>query len=80
MVFCRAQDINLVSAQNTEQTTGKNSSQGSNVGIGIGVGSGGYGITVSAGVNAGKGHEKGNGLTHTETTLSAVEAITAPSS
>ncbi|WP_139319830.1 hemagglutinin repeat-containing protein, partial [Serratia marcescens] len=26
---------------------------------------------VSAGVNAGKGHESGNGLTHTETTLDA---------
>ena len=70
------QDINLVSAQNTEQTTGKNSSQGSNVGIGIGVGSGGYGITISAGVNAGKGHEKGNGLTHTETTLDAGHKLT----
>ncbi len=46
------------------------------MGIGIGVGSGGYGITVSAGVNAGKGHEKGNGLTHTETTLDAGHKLT----
>lgn len=71
-----AQDINLVSAQNTEQTTGKNSSKGGNVGIGITAGSGGYGITVSAGVNQGKGHEKGNGLTHTETTLDAGNKLT----
>jgi len=35
------------------------------------VGSGGYGITVSASVNAAKGSEKGNGVTHSETTLDA---------
>ena len=35
------------------------------------MGSGGYGITVSASVNAAKGSEKGNGLTHSETTLDA---------
>lgn len=39
--------------------------------MGIGAGTGGYGISVSAGVNAGKGHENGNGLTHSETTLDA---------
>ncbi|MGC0944987.1 VENN motif pre-toxin domain-containing protein [Pantoea agglomerans] len=33
--------------------------------------SGGYGISVSASVNAAKGSEKGNGLTHGETTLDA---------
>ncbi|MEQ4545960.1 MAG: hypothetical protein ABN490_22250, partial [Pantoea agglomerans] len=33
--------------------------------------SGGYGISVSASVNAAKGSEKGNGLTHSETTLDA---------
>ncbi|HEK1719888.1 TPA: hemagglutinin repeat-containing protein, partial [Proteus mirabilis] len=63
------QDINLVSAQNTEQTTSQNNSKGSRVGVGVGVGAGGYGVNVSASVNQGKGHEKGNGLTHTETTL-----------
>ncbi|MCH6043748.1 hemagglutinin repeat-containing protein, partial [Salmonella enterica] len=35
------------------------------------VGTGGYGINVSADINAGKGSEKGRGLTHTETTLDA---------
>ncbi|MBD8109484.1 hemagglutinin repeat-containing protein, partial [Erwinia persicina] len=39
--------------------------------MGIGAGTGGYGISVSAGVNAGKGHENGNGLTHSETMLDA---------
>ncbi|WP_435954718.1 hemagglutinin repeat-containing protein [Dryocola sp. BD626] len=66
-----ARDITLRSAQNTESTVGKNESQGGNIGVGIGAGSGGYGFTLSAGVNGGKGHENGNGLTHTETTLDA---------
>ncbi len=35
------------------------------------MGSGGYGISVSASVNAAKGSEKGNGLTHSETMLDA---------
>ncbi|MFL1818837.1 hemagglutinin repeat-containing protein [Pantoea agglomerans] len=64
-------DILLQSAQNTQSTDGKNSSKGGSVGVGIGVGSGGYGISVSASVNAAKGSEKGNGLTHSETTLDA---------
>ncbi|WP_319804279.1 hemagglutinin repeat-containing protein [Pantoea agglomerans] len=66
-----SRDILLQSAQNTQSTESTNSSKGGSVGIGIGVGSGGYGITVSASVNAAKGSEKGNGLTHSETTLDA---------
>ncbi|MCX2194259.1 hemagglutinin repeat-containing protein [Pantoea agglomerans] len=66
-----SRDILLQSAQNTQSTESTNSSKGGSVGVGIGVGSGGYGITVSASVNAAKGSEKGNGLTHGETTLDA---------
>jgi filamentous hemagglutinin len=66
-----SRDILLQSAQNTQSTESTSSSKGGSVGIGIGVGSGGYGITVSASVNAAKGSEKGNGLTHSETTLDA---------
>ncbi|SUB04828.1 Filamentous hemagglutinin [Pantoea agglomerans] len=66
-----SRDILLQSAQNTQSTESTNSSKGGSVGIGIGVGSGGYGITVSASVNAAKGSEKGNGLTHSETMLDA---------
>ncbi|MCP1206361.1 hemagglutinin repeat-containing protein [Pantoea sp. B550] len=66
-----SRDILLQSAQNTQSTDSKNSSKGGSVGVGIGVGSGGYGISVSASVNAAKGNEKGNGLTHSETTLDA---------
>ncbi|NBM94270.1 MULTISPECIES: hemagglutinin repeat-containing protein [unclassified Proteus (in: enterobacteria)] len=70
------QDINLVSAQNTEQTTSQNRSKGGSIGVGVGVGEGGYGVNVSASVNQGKGHEKGNALTHTETTLDAGNKLT----
>lgn len=66
-----SRDILLQSAQNTQSTDSKNSSKGGSVGVGIGVGAGGYGISVSASVNAAKGSEKGNGLTHSETTLDA---------
>ena len=66
-----SRDILLQSAQNTQSTDSTNSSKGGSVGVGIGVGSGGYGISVSASVNAAKGSEKGNGLTHSETTLDA---------
>nr|WP_314263751.1 hemagglutinin repeat-containing protein [uncultured Moellerella sp.] len=71
-----SQDINLVSAQNTEQTNSKNSSKGSSAGVGLGLGAGGTGVSVSASVNAGKGHEKGNGVTHSETTLDAGNKLT----
>lgn len=68
-------DINLVSAQNTSQTTGSNKSSGGSVGVGIGVGSGGFGISVSASLNKGKGNESGNGTTHTETLVNAGQAV-----
>ncbi|MCS3432233.1 hemagglutinin repeat-containing protein [Klebsiella sp. BIGb0407] len=64
-------DITLRSAQNSERTTSKNSSKGGSLGVGIGVGSSGYGISVSASINAGKGDEKGKGITYTETLLEA---------
>ncbi|WP_223811748.1 MULTISPECIES: hemagglutinin repeat-containing protein, partial [unclassified Pantoea] len=66
-----ARDILLQSAQNTQSTDSKNSSKGGSAGAGIGAGSGGYGISVPASVNAAKGSENGNGLTHSETTLDA---------
>lgn len=66
-----SRDILLQSAQNTQRTDSQNSSKGGSAGVGIGAGSGGYGISVSASVNAAKGSEKGNGLTHSETTLDA---------
>ncbi|MCF4039300.1 hemagglutinin repeat-containing protein, partial [Escherichia coli] len=40
------------------------------------VGAGGWGISVSASANQGKGSEKGNGTTHTETTVDAGNRLT----
>ncbi|ENM0558140.1 hemagglutinin repeat-containing protein, partial [Salmonella enterica] len=68
-------DIQLLSALNTETLSGKNSSHGGSVGVGINVGQN-TGITVSAGVNAAKGHENGTTLTHTNTNLDAGHHVT----
>ncbi|EKY2812862.1 hemagglutinin repeat-containing protein [Salmonella enterica] len=68
-------DIQLLSALNTETLSGKNSSHGGSVGVGINVGQN-TGITVSAGVNAAKGHENGTTLIHTNTNLDAGHHVT----
>ncbi|EAC0789717.1 hypothetical protein D6K54_23885 [Salmonella enterica subsp. enterica] len=68
-------DIQLLSALNTQTLSGKNSSHGGSVGVGINVGQN-TGITVSASVNAAKGHENGTTLTHTNTTLDAGNHVT----
>ncbi|WP_050568187.1 hemagglutinin repeat-containing protein [Cronobacter muytjensii] len=64
-----ANDILLTGAANTEKTTGKNSSSGGGIGVSIGGGSNGGGISVFANVNAAKGHDKGNGIRWSETTV-----------
>ncbi|MBD2812581.1 hemagglutinin repeat-containing protein, partial [Xenorhabdus sp. Vera] len=65
------QDIVLQSAENTQTTRGENSSKGGSVGVGLTAGQGGYGIKFSASVNKGKGHETGDGVTHSETLIDA---------
>ncbi|MBA0194983.1 hemagglutinin repeat-containing protein [Pectobacterium brasiliense] len=72
-------DINLLSAQNTQLQTGKNSSSGGGVGISIGAGQGGAGISVFANASKGSGNENGDGLTHTETTVDAGNKLTVNS-
>lgn len=71
-----ARDVNLISSQDTQQTTGKNSSSGGSLGVGVGVGSGGAGISISANANSSKGHEKGNGVWQNETTVDAGNRVT----
>ena len=71
-----ANDINLISSQNTQLLDGDNESHGGSLGIGIGVGSGGWGITISASGNASKGNESGNGTTQNETTIDAGNRVT----
>ncbi|KZQ36366.1 Contact-dependent inhibitor A [Enterobacter cloacae subsp. dissolvens] len=71
-----ARDVNLIASQDTQQTTGKNSSSGGSLGVGVGVGSGGAGISISANANSSKGHEKGNGVWQKETTVDAGNRVT----
>ncbi len=71
-----AWDVNLIASQDTQQTTGKNSSSGGSLGVGVGVGSGGAGISISANANSSKGHEKGNGVWQNETTVDAGNRVT----
>ncbi len=71
-----ADDINLISSQNTQLLEGDNKSSVGAIGIGIGVGSGGAGINISASGNASKGSESGNGTQHNETTIDAGNNVT----
>ncbi|MEB6380839.1 hemagglutinin repeat-containing protein [Leclercia adecarboxylata] len=71
-----ARDVNLLASQDTQQTTGKNSSSGGSIGVGLGVGSGGAGISISANASSSKGHEKGNGVWQNETTVDAGNRVT----
>ncbi|WP_284677030.1 hemagglutinin repeat-containing protein [Leclercia adecarboxylata] len=71
-----ARDISLSASQDTQQTTGKNSSSGGSVGVGLGAGSGGTGLSISANANSSKGHEKGNGVRQNETTVDAGSQLT----
>ena len=71
VVLNAADDINLISSQNTQWLESENQSSGGSLGIGIGVGKSGAGINISASGNSSKGHEKGNGTTQNETTLDA---------
>ncbi|WP_036775009.1 hemagglutinin repeat-containing protein, partial [Photorhabdus australis] len=68
-------DIQLSSSQNSEQTTGKNSHHGSSLGVGLTAGPGSTGLTASANVSRGNGHENGNSVSHTATTLQAGQTV-----
>ncbi|MBU9849290.1 hemagglutinin repeat-containing protein, partial [Rahnella aceris] len=70
-----ADDINLISSQNTQWLEGENSSSGGAIGIGIGMGKSGAGINISASGNASRGSESGNGTQHNETTIDAGNRI-----
>ncbi|NKG28875.1 filamentous hemagglutinin N-terminal domain-containing protein [Erwinia rhapontici] len=76
MLLSAARDITLKSAENTQLTSSSNSSGGGEIGASIGVGNDGAGISIFANGNKGKGNEKGDGLTHNETTLDAGNKVT----
>lgn len=76
MLLSAARDITLKSAENTQLTSSSNSSGGGEIGASIGVGKDSAGISIFASGNKGKGNEKGDGLTHNETTLDAGNKVT----
>ncbi|ACZ78804.1 protein of unknown function DUF638 hemagglutinin/hemolysin putative [Dickeya parazeae Ech586] len=70
-----SRDIRLLSSANTQHTEGSNQSQGGSIGVSVGVSaSGSFGLSVSASVNAAKGSQHGDGVTHTEALLEAGRA------
>ncbi len=79
VVLNAADDINLISSQNSQLLEGDNSSSGGSLGVGVGVGSGGMGISISASGNSAKGNESGSGTTHNEATLDAGRQVTLTS-
>ncbi|POE06221.1 hemolysin BL-binding protein, partial [Pectobacterium odoriferum] len=74
-----AQDIHLLSARNSEEISGKNSSSGGNIGISLGLSNGSAGLSIFANVNAAKGREIGTGNSWSETTVDAGNHVTLKS-
>ncbi|MEI7088082.1 hemagglutinin repeat-containing protein, partial [Pectobacterium versatile] len=74
-----AQDIHLLSARNSEEISGKNSSSGGNIGISLGLSNGSAGLSIFANVNAAKGRETGTGNSWSETTVDAGNHVTLKS-
>lgn len=68
-------DVLLDSGVNTSRLDGKNESHGGAVGVGINFGQGSNGLTVNASGNKSRGNERGNGTTHSETTLDAGNGV-----
>ncbi len=62
-----ARDMTLVSSQDVSTLKGSNKSGGGS----IGVSAGDRGLTVDVAANAGRGKEKGNSVSHVETTVDA---------
>nr|WP_059391470.1 hemagglutinin repeat-containing protein [Pseudomonas toyotomiensis] len=74
-----AQDIQLEAAANTQKLTGSNKSGGGSVGVSLGVSDSGAGLSIFANANVGKGSEKGNGTTWSETTVDAGRQVSLDS-
>ncbi|MGB9096918.1 MAG: hemagglutinin repeat-containing protein [Erwinia sp.] len=69
-------DILLSGAASTQESSGKNSSNGGGIGISIGAGQGSAGISIFASINGAKGKENGSGTRWTETTLDSGGKVT----
>ena len=68
MALDAARDMSLTSAQNVSTLKGSNKSGG--------VSAGSKGLTVDVAANVGRGKEKGNGVSHVETTVDAGHDVT----
>ncbi|MEI7336143.1 hemagglutinin repeat-containing protein [Pectobacterium carotovorum] len=79
VIMNAAQDIHLLSARNSEEISGKNSSSGGNIGISLGLSNGSAGLSIFANVNAAKGRETGTGNSWSETTVDAGNHVTLKS-
>ncbi|RKP44956.1 hemagglutinin repeat-containing protein [Trinickia fusca] len=74
-----AHDLNLQSAQDTNQQTSSNSSSGGSVGVGLGIGGEQNGFTIELAANRAKGHAKGNGTTNLDTQVTASQTLSITS-
>ncbi|MCD1126387.1 hemagglutinin repeat-containing protein, partial [Jinshanibacter sp. LJY008] len=71
------QDVLLLGAANTQETTGKNSSSGGAIGVSAGMGTeGNMGVSIFANANKSRGHDKGNGTQWAETTIDTGNQLT----
>jgi filamentous hemagglutinin len=74
-----AHDINLQSAQDTNQLASHNSSSGGSVGVGLGIGGQQNGFTLELAANASKGHANGQGVTNRDTQITAGDTLSMTS-
>lgn len=74
-----ARDINLQSAQDTNQLASHNSSSGGSVGVGLGIGGQQNGFTLELAANASKGHANGQGVTNRDTQITAGDTLSMTS-
>ena len=66
-----ANNLNLLAAQNTTSLEGSNNSSGWSVGLNLGASSKGMGLSFTASASSAHGNYSGDGLTYTNTTITA---------
>ncbi|WGS49992.1 hemagglutinin repeat-containing protein [Paraburkholderia sp. D15] len=79
VVLNAARDINLQSAQDTNQESSHNSSSGGSIGVGAALGGQQNGFTIELAANTASGHANGNGATNRDTQISATDKLTVTS-
>uniref|UniRef100_E1T9S0 Filamentous hemagglutinin family outer membrane protein n=1 Tax=Burkholderia sp. (strain CCGE1003) TaxID=640512 RepID=E1T9S0_BURSG len=74
-----ARDINLESAQDMNQQSSHNSSNGGSIGVGLALGGQQNGFTIELSASSANGHANGNGVTNRDTQISAADTVTLTS-